>query len=101
MNVGQIIKFQSAKRKTKVGISQQKLEKFCGLNRNFEQKQAAYNSCFNILADLVELRAVIINPFNQSYSAIKSASILKQQNVMRQLMTTQYDNRINKTTKCF
>jgi len=54
-------------------------------NRNFDQKQAAYNSCFNILADLVELRAVIINPFNQSYSAIKSASILKQQNVSGQL----------------
>ena len=65
----------------KVGICQQKLEKFCGLNRNFDQKQAAYNSCFNILADLVELRAIITNPFNQNYSAIKSASILKQQDV--------------------
>jgi hypothetical protein len=45
------------------------------------KESATTNSRFNILADLVELRAVIINPFNQNYSAIKSASILKQQNV--------------------
>jgi len=32
----------------KVGICQQNLEKFCGLNRDYDQKQAAYNSCFDI-----------------------------------------------------
>jgi hypothetical protein len=44
-------------------------------------KITAHNSCFNILADLVELRAIIINPYSQKYSAIKSASILKQRDV--------------------
>ena len=59
--------------------------KMCFLNIGGNTKptiKPPYNSCFNILADLVELRAVIINPFSQNYSATKSASILKQRNVI-------------------
>ena len=56
------LKITNRKQKCESWNLPKKLEKFCGLNRNFDQKQAAYNSCLWLLWNLVEL------PFRMNFT---------------------------------